>query len=373
MFNLAVELDERFDAAATSQARERIARAGYTLDETLGASDRTLAWIDDTFGGAWSSEANVASNAIASAAGAPAAFASYDTPHRRYAWLRGIASDEGAAVFGPFGVDPAHRKRGLGASLLVLALGAMRARGARRAVIAAVGEALIPFYERACGATIEERFDLSSFTPRPVRTVVLASGYGSNFQAVLDRAASGALPLEIVALVTNKENAYAIERARAAAVEHIRILPWRRTETSRAQYDRSLLEAVSGEGPELVLLLGWMHVLDAAFVRAFPELINVHPAFLPLDSSRDVVGMPDGSTIPAFRGAHAVRDALAAGCSWTGVSVHGVVEEADRGPVFVRRPVRIAPQEDLETLAARLHPFEHELLERGIKRWLYER
>ena len=373
MLNLLVDLGERFSSGAGSLARERIARAGYTFEQRRGADDRTLAWMDVVFGGSWSSEAHVATNVIASLGGAPAGFASFDPAERRFAWLRGAAANDGVLVFGPLGVDPLHEGKGLGASLVTCALAAMRERGARQALIAAVGESLVPFYERVCGARIAERFDLAEFTPKPVRTVVLASGNGSNFQAVLDRVSSGTLPLDVCALVTNRPGAYAIERARTHGVRNVRIVPWKRAEATRAEYDLRLLEVVGAERPELVLLLGWMHVLDAGFVRAFPELINVHPAYLPLDSSFDVVGMPDGVTIPAFRGAHAVRDALEASSPWVGASVHGVTEEADRGPVLARRPLLVRPGEDEAAILERLHPIEHQLVERGIKRWLYER
>lgn len=373
MLNLLVDLDERFSSAAGSEARERIARAGYTFEQRRGADDRTLAWIDVVFGGSWSSEAHIATNVIATIDGAPAGFASFDPAERRFAWLRGAAARDGVLVFGPLGVDPLHEGKGLGASLLTCALAAMRERGARQAFVAAVGEELVPFYERACGARVAEHFDLAAFTPKPVRTVVLASGNGSNFQSVLERVSAGALPLDVRALVTNRTGAYAIERARTWGVRSVRIVPWKRAETTRGEYDRLLLETVGAERPELVLLLGWMHVLDASFVRAFPELINVHPAYLPLDSSFDVVGMPDGVTIPAFRGAHAVRDALAASSPWVGASVHVVTEEADRGPILARKPLLVRPGEDEAAILERLHPIEHQLVERGIKRWLYER
>ena len=374
MVNLLVDLDERFDEAARSQAFERLENAGFRVEDRHSADDRTLAWIDDVFGGAWSGEANAGSNIVASKSGTPAGFATYDPVGLNFAWLRGAASDPDTAIFGPFGVDPEHRGNSVGAALLTAALCGLRRRNAKRACIAAVGEEkLIEYYVRNADARVAERFDPAAFTPRPVRTVVLASGNGTNFQAVLDRVKEGALPLDVRALVSNKEGAYAIERARDANVPRVHILPWRRAEISRAEYDAKLLQTVAGEEPELVLLLGWMHLLDASFVSAFPELINVHPSFLPLDSSRDSVGMPDGSTIPAFRGAHAIRDALQAKCSWVGASVHVVTPATDRGPVLVRKPLRVLEGQDEATVLERLHPLEHQLVERGIRRWLYER
>lgn len=367
-----VALDERFDAAVVSGARGAIERNNFAIEERSGADDRTLAWIDDVFGGAWSGEAHRGTNFLVKDAGAPIAFATFDPRDMRYAWLRGIAAQEGVCVFGPVGVDPEQRGKGIGRSLLICALGAMRARGAKRALIAAVSGNIVPFYAAACDARIVERFDLASFTPKPVRTVVLASGNGSNFQSVLDRISEGTLPLDVTALVTNRRDAFAIRRARVAHTQ-AHVVAWDRSNMARAAYDAKLLSCVESEQPELVLLLGWMHVLDPAFVSAFSQLINVHPAFLPLDSSLDRVGMPDGSIIPAFRGACAVRDALEADSSWIGVSVHGVTAETDRGPIFVRKPLRVKPADDEDAVKARLHPLEHQVLYRAINRWLYER
>jgi phosphoribosylglycinamide formyltransferase-1 len=369
LLNLVVELDERF--ASDAAARERIARAGCELRVERGADDRTLAWIDDTFGGAWSSEAFAAQNAIATRDEAPIAFAAFDPQGLRYAWLRGMAREPGVGIFGPFGVDPAERGGALGPALLELAFHRLRAQGHRRALIAAARDGLVPYYERHAGARVVERFDLHSVVPARVRTVVLASGSGTNFQAVIDRVAAG-LPLDIAAVVSNKPQAFALERARRAGINAV-ALPWLRAEQSRAEYDAALLECVAQQRPELVLLLGWMHLLDPRFVDAFAQMVNVHPAFLPLDQERDIVGMPDGTTIPAFRGAHALRESLALGGGWAGASVHLVTARADRGRILVRKPLRILPGEDEAALLERLHPIEHELVERGIRRWLYEK
>ena len=374
LVNLAVDLDERF--AGDGAARERVERAGYSLDVAGGASDPVLAWIDDVFGGAWSSEVAVAQSAVAMRDGKPAGFAAFDPTGLRYAWLRGIAREPDVGIFGPLGVEPtlrgfAAQGDSLGSSLLQVALCGLRARGYRRALIAATSEGLVPYYERHAGARVVERYDPRSLTPAPVRTVVLASGSGTNFQAVIDRVAGG-LPLDLAALVCNKPGAYAIERAKAAGIPAI-ALPWQRGDQSRAQYDALLRDAVARFEPQLVLLLGWMHLLEPAFVDAFPEMLNVHPSFLPLDPSRDRVGMPDGTVVPAFRGARAVRDTLAAGSAWSGASVHEVTAQTDRGRVLTRKPLQVMAGEDEEALLSRLHPIEHILVAAAIKRWLYER
>jgi phosphoribosylglycinamide formyltransferase 1 len=369
LVNLLVDLDERY--ASDAPARERIVRAGFGISVADGANDPALAWIDEVFGGAWSSEVAVAGCALASRDGEPAGFAAFDPRELRYAWLRGIAREPDVGVFGPFGVAPHFRGDTLGPALLEIALCGLRARGYRRALIAATSDGLAPYYARHANARVVERYDPRSFTPKPVRTVVLASGSGTNFQAVIDRVAEG-LPLDLVALVSNRSDAFALERARRAGIATM-ALPWRRDEQSRTAYDRALRQCVSQYEPELVLLLGWMHLLDPSFVDAFAQMLNIHPAFLPLEPASDSVGMPDGVTIPAFRGARAVRDALAVNSSWVGASVHEVTADTDRGRVLARKPLRVIAGEEEDAVLARLHPIEHQLVAIAIKRWLYER
>lgn len=372
-YNLIVDLDERFDESARARAFETIERCGFRPFEGT-ADDRVLAWIDDAFGGSWSSEAFAGTNVVAYDGEAPAGFATFDPRGLTFAWLRATAREPGVGIFGPFGVDRVHRGSGIGPPLLIAALAGLKARGYTRALVPAVGdERLRAYYASHAGARVVERFDLASIAQRRARTVVMASGNGSNFQTVLDRVTDGALALDVVALVTNNTQAYAIERARLCGVPTTHVLPWRRKDVSRAEYDAQLLESVRGEEPDLVLLLGWMHLLDPAFVAAFPHVLNVHPAFLPLDPAADRVGLPDGSVIPAFRGPKAVRDALEYGSSWVGASVHAITEDTDRGEVYARKPLRVLPNETLDAVMERLHPIEHQLVERGIRRWLFER
>ncbi|MBV8150124.1 MAG: phosphoribosylglycinamide formyltransferase [Candidatus Eremiobacteraeota bacterium] len=197
-----------------------------------------------------------------------------------------------------------------------------------------------------------------------LRTTVLASGGGTNFQAVVDAVAAGMVSLDLRALVSNRGDAFALERARSAGVP-AQLLTWDRKRTPRAEYDAALTEAVAASDPELLLLLGWMHVLPPQFVERFPRMINIHPAYLPLDPEADEVETPDGTVIPAFRGPHAIADALAAGSPWYGATAHRVGVEPDRGMVLARRPLRLN-ERDVEAALAALRPTEHAVLLEGI-------
>lgn len=345
---------------------------GVEISAPHDCDERTLAWIDETFGGVWSSEANAGDTIVARRDGEPVGFATIGARGLQYAWLRGVAEERDVGLFGPFGVAPNERGTGISKSLLIRALVAMRERGYARALVAAVtDERLERYYRDAVGARVAERFDRDALIRSHRRTLVMASGNGGNFQAVVDGQKSGSLPLEIIGLLSNNPRAYAIERAQVAAVP-ARVVAWNRKEESREQYDRRLLEAASSQKPDLVLMLGWMHLLPESFVAAFPALLNLHPAFLPLDPQRDDVAMPDGTRITAFRGPRAVHDALERGSSWVGATLHRVTAHTDRGPVMARKPLRVSVGEIEDDLMERVHGIERGVVRAGVTRWLYE-
>ncbi|HEY1656204.1 MAG TPA: GNAT family N-acetyltransferase [Candidatus Tumulicola sp.] len=372
LYNLVVDLDERFAACARETGPPAASLADVEFCASTDADETVLAWIDDEFGGSWSSQAYVGRNALARRGTLPVGFATYDPQNLRFRWLRGVARERGVGVFGPLGVAESERGKGIGRRLLRAALGGLHERGYSRALIAAVGEERVPYYVEAAGARIAECFDRAALLAPAPRVVVMASGNGSNLQAVLDAARAGVLPIEIAGVVVNDSRAYAIERARAARLTAASVV-WSRKEETRAAYDARLLAAVTALQPDIVMLLGWMHLLAEPFVAAFPELLNLHPAFLPLDPLQNDVGMPDGTRIPAFRGAFAIRDALAAGTRWVGASVHAVTPDADRGAVVVRKPLRVGSAEGEAEVMARLHPLEHRLVVAAVIQRLYER
>ncbi len=363
----------RFGDDTVAEALEAAAVRGYRLVLSAAADDRLAAWIDWQFAPSWWSAEARASNVFCAydARGEICGFAAFDARGLRFPWLRGYAGSRDIGIFGPFGVAPAHRKTGVGAALLDAALGTLNLKGYARALIPAVGyDRLITMYRARTGARIAESFSYDS--PRRYRTTILASGSGTNAEHVFKRVAANMLPLEVGAVVVNVPDAAVIGRAAAAGVPTIPVV-WDRGRESRAAYDARVVAAVAAADPDLILLLGWMHVLPPVFIERFAEILNLHPAFLPFDPRSNEVVLPDGSVLPAFRGAHALRDALAAGARWTGASVHRVTTEVDRGAIVVRTPMRIDAAVDAATIAGRLRPIEHAAVAAAVRRWTFER
>lgn len=369
--NLIVDLDDpRFGQQEVHHALEVLAARGITPLREHRTPERILGWIDAEFGGTWSSEAAAGGVWIAADADGPVGFAAYDPRGLRFGWLRAWAAREAVGIFGPLGIARAARGAGLGTVLAHAALFSLRERGYRQALVPVVKAELVPFYERAASARVVESVRLA--LPGRARTVVLASGNGSNFGAVAADAAAGTTPLEIVGLVVNRAQAYARERARELGIP-ADVLLWDRSVEPREAYDARVSEAVAAYEPDLVLLLGWMHVLPAAFVASFPELLNIHPAFLPLDPNADSVTMPDFTELPAFRGPRAFDEALAAGARWAGATMHRVGIAVDRGIVLAREPFAVDRERGRPELDEQLHAAERRVVRTALRRWSWER
>lgn len=201
------------------------------------------------------------------------------------------------------------------------------------------------------------------------RLVVLATGSGSNLQAILDACTDGTLEAEVVLVVVNRRTAYAAERAAAAGVPSVYrpMGPFREAvpddpRRARERYDAALAAEIADARPDLIVQAGWMHLFTSAFLDRFPGMVvNLHPA------------LPG-----AFPGAHAIDDAWAAhetdGLDHTGVMVHLVPDEGvDDGPVLASQRVPITANDTRETLEARLHEVEHELFVATIADYLRTR
>jgi formyltetrahydrofolate-dependent phosphoribosylglycinamide formyltransferase len=187
------------------------------------------------------------------------------------------------------------------------------------------------------------------------RLVVLISGSGTNLQAILDACRTGTLPAQVAAVVSNKRDAFGLERAKSAGVPAV--AKPRPKEQDRREYDSQLAELVASYRPDWVVLAGWMRVLSADFLNRFPgRVINLHPA------------LPG-----AFPGTHAIERAFEAyrtgAIRGTGVMVHLVPDEGvDCGPVLLQEQVPILPEDTLATLEARIHAVEHRLLVAAIQK-----
>jgi phosphoribosylglycinamide formyltransferase-1 len=180
------------------------------------------------------------------------------------------------------------------------------------------------------------------------RLVVLASGSGTNLQAILDTL-HGREGIEVVGVGSDKADARALERARAAGVETA-VFP-RDEHPDREARDAAMAEWIEARGADLVALAGYMQLLSPAFVDRFRNrIVNVHPALL-----------------PAFPGLDAIGQALAAGVETTGVTVHFVDEGIDTGPTILQREVAVPADRDPARLEAAVHAVEHELYPEAIR------
>ncbi len=191
----------------------------------------------------------------------------------------------------------------------------------------------------------------------PARLAILISGHGSNLQAILDACASGELRAQVAVVVSNRADAYGLERARRVpGGAPVLVIEKPKTQDRRA-YDAQLADRIAAYRPDWVVLAGWMHVLSAAFLECFPgRVINLHPA-LP--------GM--------FPGTNAIERAFQAyqhrEIQHTGVMVHLVPDEGiDCGPVLAQEIVPILSSDALNALEARIHAVEHRLLVETLKK-----
>ncbi|CRM15839.1 MULTISPECIES: phosphoribosylglycinamide formyltransferase [unclassified Pseudomonas] len=189
--------------------------------------------------------------------------------------------------------------------------------------------------------------------PRTCDVVVLLSGTGSNLQALIDSTRTGDSPVRIAAVISNRSDAYGLQRARDAGIE-TRSLDHKAFE-GREAFDSALVELIDAFNPQLVVLAGFMRILSPGFVRHYEgRLLNIHPSLL-----------------PKYKGMHTHQRALDAGDSEHGCSVHFVTEELDGGPLVVQAVVPVESDDSAQTLAQRVHTQEHRIYPLAV-RWFAE-
>jgi len=178
---------------------------------------------------------------------------------------------------------------------------------------------------------------------------VLISGAGTNLQAIIDRAADGSLDCRLAVVVSNRAGAPGLQRAARAAIP-TRVIDHRGFATREA-FDAALVDALRAAGVELVVLAGFDRLVTRVLLNAFPNrILNIHPALL-----------------PAFKGLHAQRQALAYGVRISGATVHFVDEAEDHGPIILQGAILVAPDDTEETLAQRILDVEHTIYPAAIQ------
>jgi phosphoribosylglycinamide formyltransferase 1 len=194
---------------------------------------------------------------------------------------------------------------------------------------------------------------MSTSRTTPLRVAILASGRGSNLQSIIDGIEAGQVQARIVAVISNKKDAVALERARKHGLTDIFVdpKPFAGRPDSREAYDRSLLEILQQHNVELVLLAGYMKIVTVVLVSAYANrMMNIHPSLL-----------------PSFPGLDVQKKAIDWGCKLAGCTVHFVTEGVDEGPIIIQAAVPILDDDTPDTLAARILVQEHKIYPRAMQ------
>lgn len=180
---------------------------------------------------------------------------------------------------------------------------------------------------------------------------VLASGRGSNLQAILDSSLSGETDVEVVVVISDVENAHALDRARAAGVPAIRVAPGRFKTRLTPEAEERYVEVLEEHGVEVVALAGFMRILHDDFLERYAgRVVNVHPALL-----------------PSFPGLHGQRQALEYGVKWSGATVHFVDAGVDTGPIIAQAAVPVMDDDTEESLSERILEQEHRIYPEALQ------
>jgi len=332
-----------------------------------------LAWIDANFGG-WHAVDLAASESVAlSDDRGLVAIAGFETAGRPLPWLRTVRQ-RGDGIVGPVLVaSRAGELRDVYRRLLLAtAFAALRLRGYMHALVHGLAaDADLAAYERDAGARVVASYDLAT-TVRRRRTALLSSSCSDYIAHVNEQARSDALPIDVVGMVTCTPDEYHREYAAARGISPA-VVPRRLAEgETREAFGVRVAEALRPMEPEFVALLGWDYLLPQGFIDRFPQLVNLHGAYLPFDPNAEVLTDPNGREMPAIRGLHPTQDAFAAKLRWSGSTLHRVTAEVDRGEVLVRTPVPLDRAETAENVIVLVAAGALRTASDGILRWTLE-
>ena len=182
-----------------------------------------------------------------------------------------------------------------------------------------------------------------------LRVVVLASGFGSNLQVIINHAKEGKLSAEVIAVVSDKKQSFALERARKENIKAVFVNSQKFAD--RGKFDVALRQEIDSLNPNLIVLAGYMRILTAAFVDHFKNrIMNIHPSLL-----------------PKYKGTHTHEQVLLHGDSVHGATVHFVTAELDAGPIIIQQSFEVRPTDTVDDLEERVHQCEYEIYSRAIQ------
>lgn len=175
-----------------------------------------------------------------------------------------------------------------------------------------------------------------------LRVLVCVSGGGTNLQAIIDGIQKGTIRnTEVVRVLSNNQNAYALERAKKAGIEAVCVSP--KDYASREEFNKALLESVRAAKPDLIVLAGFLVAIPSIMTAAYPnKIINIHPSLIPSFCGK------------GFYGLKVHEAALARGVKYTGATVHYVDDGTDTGPIILQKPVEVLPDDTPEVLQKRV-------------------
>ena len=182
----------------------------------------------------------------------------------------------------------------------------------------------------------------------PCRIIVLISGNGSNLQAIIEAIAAREIPGDIVAVISNKADAYGLERSKKAGIP-TEVLPYS-DYNDRQKYDQALMACIDGYKPDLIVLAGFMRILSDEFVNHYlGRMVNIHPSLL-----------------PKYKGLNTHQRVLEAGDKEHGATVHFVTPELDSGPIILQGTVTVDANDNQQLLAEKVHKIEHQIYPQAI-------